>query len=100
MISITMLFTYCVTNMVYILCNVNDVYNNVVYVLCNLMMSITMLFKYCVMLMMSITMLFTYCVMLMMSITMLLSPRFFKKASGILQSPPSVRLSARHAISS
>ena len=34
----------------------------------------------------------------------LLSPRFFKKASGILQSPPSVRLSVllsvRHAISS
>ena len=27
-----------------------------------------------------------------------LSPRFFKKASGILQSPPSVRLSARHAL--
>ena len=30
----------------------------------------------------------------------LLSPRFFKKASGILQSPPSVRPSVRHAISS
>ena len=30
----------------------------------------------------------------------LLSPRFFKRASGILQSPPSVRLSVRHAISS
>ena len=33
-----------------------------------------------------------------MSAHVLLSPRFFKKALGILQSPPSVRLSVRLSV--
>ena len=33
-----------------------------------------------------------------MSVNVLLSPRFFKKASGILQLPPSVRPSVRPSV--